>query len=147
MVIPSKTASFLIQDVRIFDGESVISNGSVLVEDGKIKKVIEGSIAPSEHPATVFSKPGNTLIPGLVDGHVHAHHTGSLVLSQSIKFGVTTVCDMHIEEASLPLLREATKNADAADFKTATSGATTAGGWPEAVVTLHNKSPEVCPLI
>ena len=136
--------TLLIKDVRIFDGETEIPRGSVLVENGVIKKVSTTQLdAPNKH-TTVISKPGCTLLPGIIDGHIHAHAMGPIVLTQSLKFGVTTVCDLQIEPENFPPLRKrAAEDPDAADFKMAGSAATIAGGWPEAVVLALDKSPEV----
>ncbi|KAK5138147.1 hypothetical protein LTR08_004842 [Meristemomyces frigidus] len=62
-------ASFVIEDVRIFDGQHAIENGSVLVEDGSIKTV---STSPIPFTGPTFSKPGQTLLPGFIDTHIHA---------------------------------------------------------------------------
>ncbi len=84
-------ASFLLKDVRIFDGENTIDNGSVLVENGKISKVSSSEI---QFDGQVFAKPGHTLLPGLIDVHIHADQANPAALPQSLRFGVTTVCDM-----------------------------------------------------
>lgn len=83
--------SFLIKDVRIFDGEDTIEKGSVLVEGGEISKVSSGSI---DFSGTTYSKPGHTLLPGLIDTHIHANSASPIALPQALRFGVTTVCDM-----------------------------------------------------
>ncbi|XXH02015.1 hypothetical protein Hte_008380 [Hypoxylon texense] len=137
-------ASLLITDVRIFDGENEISRGSVLVEDGVIKQVVKGELKAPSPSTVVISKPDHTLIPGIIDGHVHAdldeHYTA---LTQSLKFGVTTVCDMHQEAENIGKLRErANQDPDAADFKTSSQAATVSGGWPMAVITAFDKSEE-----
>lgn len=82
---------FLIKDVRIFDGEETIEKGSVLVEDGQISKVSSDSI---DFNGTTYSKPGHTLLPGLIDSHIHANSANRTALPQALRFGVTTVCDM-----------------------------------------------------
>lgn len=139
------STTLLIKDVRIFDGENEFPNGSVLVENGLIKQVSEG---PSEAPhasTTVISRPGYTLIPGFIDGHIHAHiDEQNAVLKQALNFGVTTVCDMQQEAENIDRLRaQAAQDPDAADFKTSSQSATVLGGWPAAVVTAHDKSEEV----
>lgn len=137
--------ALLIKDVRIFDGEVEIPNGDVLVEDGIIKKVSVTPLNAANESTTVVSKPGHTLIPGLIDGHVHAHADGAFVLTQSLKFGVTTVCDLHIEpEFMLGLKKQAAEDPDAADFKMAGQAATVEGGWPGAIVLAINNSEKVC---
>lgn len=144
--------TLLFKDVHIFDGEIELPRGDVLIEDGVIKKVSTTSLDVPDKSTTVISKPGHTLIPGIIDAHVHAHTDGAILLTQSLKFGVTTVCDMHTETKNIPGLKKlAAEDADAADYKMASEAATIAGGWPEAVVTAHDKSEEViltmCPFI
>ncbi|KAI1204721.1 uncharacterized protein F4807DRAFT_445979 [Annulohypoxylon truncatum] len=138
------SSALLIKDVRIFDGENEIPSGSVLVEDGLIKEVSKGALEAPNASTVVISKPGHTLIPGIIDGHIHAHiDEENTVLGQALKFGVTTVCDMHQEVENLAELRNrALNDPNSADFKTASQGATVLGGWPAAVITAHDKSEE-----
>lgn len=138
-------SSLLITNVRIFDGENEISDGSVLVEGGVIKQVGEGELKAPSPSTVVISKPGHTLIPGIIDGHIHADLDAECTaLTQSLKFGVTTVCDMHQEAENIGKLRaRATEDPDAADFKTSSQAATVSGGWPMAVITAFDKSEEV----
>jgi alpha-D-ribose 1-methylphosphonate 5-triphosphate diphosphatase PhnM len=72
-------SSFLLKDVRIFDGEKTIDNGSVLVKDGKISKV---SSSPIDYGGTTYSRPGHTLLPGLIDVHIHADGGNDVALPQ-----------------------------------------------------------------
>jgi len=64
---------FLIRGTRIFPGDGrVIENGSVLVHDGKIEAIYEGAPPDAEKMrAEVVEGAGKTLLPGLVDVHVH----------------------------------------------------------------------------
>lgn len=80
--------SFLIKDVRIFDGENTIEKGSVLAENGKISKVTSSAI---DFDGPTFSRPGHTLLPGLIDSHIHANSANPVALPQALRFGVTTV--------------------------------------------------------
>ena len=129
-------ASFLIKDVRIFDGDDTIDNGSVLIENGKISKV---SSSPIEYSGQTISKPGHTLIPGLIDVHIHADHANPIALPQSLRFGVTTVCDMHNEWQNILKLKEQMKGGDCADLKYTSFAATIDMGWPMPIVLAHNK--------
>lgn len=136
--------TLLIKNVRIFDGETEIPEGNILVENGVIKKVSTTSLDAPDESTTIISKPGHTLIPGIIDGHVHSYTEGPITLIQSLKFGVTTVCDMHNELGNIPSLKKsAEEDSDAADFKMASEAATIEGGWPGAVVTALDKSEEV----
>ena len=56
---------------RAFDGERVLRDGAlVLVDDGRIVAVEPASAAPPDG-VPVTALPGTTLLPGLVDTHVH----------------------------------------------------------------------------
>ena len=134
-------ASFLIQDARIFTGKDVLESGNVLVEHGIIQYV--GNDTPKTD-GPVISGSGSTLIPGLIDAHIHADKGKVLALEQSLRFGVTTVCDMHNEAPNVAKLKKIAKERkDVADFKSSCFAATIDQGWPAPIVTLHDKSEEV----
>src|SRR3954453_425510 len=77
----------VITGARVFDGERVLGTPDVVVDDGYIVSV--GGPAP--HHATVVDGTGCTLLPGLIDAHVHTSE-GSLALA--LRFGVTTELEM-----------------------------------------------------
>ncbi|KAF2396938.1 hypothetical protein EJ06DRAFT_482997 [Trichodelitschia bisporula] len=135
--------SFLLKDVQIFTGETTIPTGVVYVQNGSIAYV--GESTPSIPDDTlVISKPGHTVIPGLIDAHIHADKGNPLALRQSLRFGVTTVMDMHNEIPNVVALKRqaASEPNTSADFKTCGISATIDGGWPIPVVTAHDKSEE-----
>jgi imidazolonepropionase-like amidohydrolase len=142
--------SFLIKDVRVFTGSETIENGYVHISFGKIASLGK-ALPPPPHnnipPNTkTFSKPGHTLIPGLIDAHNHATNADPQALRQALRFGVTTFMDMHNEIANVEKLRrQAEQERDrAADFKTAGLCATIEDGWPIPFVTAFDSSAEVC---
>ena len=65
--------TYLIRGARIFVGNGkVIESGSVLVRGGKIAEVYEGSGPdPKSVKAEVVEASGKTILPGLIDVHVH----------------------------------------------------------------------------
>jgi adenine deaminase len=65
----SPTTTFMIRDVRVFDGDRTIERTNVVVRDGIIATVGEESIEPGM--GAVRDGRGRTLLPGLIDGHVH----------------------------------------------------------------------------
>ncbi|MDQ6939366.1 MAG: amidohydrolase family protein [Verrucomicrobiota bacterium] len=70
--------SWLIQNGRIFVGNGkVIESGSVLVRKGKIEKIYEG---PAPDAKSLNAEPieaaGKTVLPGLIDVHVHLGASG-----------------------------------------------------------------------
>ena len=82
--------------------------------------------------------------PGLIDSHIHAGGS-TLALEQALRFGVTSVLDMHNEPHHVANLKEiAKKRHDVADFKSACHAATIENGHPAYIVTLFDKSEQVC---
>lgn len=134
-------STFLIRDVQIFTGEDVIPNGFVHVAEGKIKAVGPVDDVP-EIEIKTYSKPGHTLLPGLIDCHIHADMANPTALPQALRFGVTTVCEMHNELVNVQKLRKQALQPDTAAYKTAGQAATIENGWPIPVITAHDKSPE-----
>src|SRR5262249_51351555 len=65
--------SFLIRNARIFVGDGrVVETGAVLVRHGKIEKIFEGAAPdPAAIKAEVVEASGKTILPGLIDVHVH----------------------------------------------------------------------------
>ena len=68
-----RSRTTLIRNARIFIGDGrVIENGAVLVKNGKIAEVYENNIPdPKDINAAVTEAAGKTILPGLIDTHVH----------------------------------------------------------------------------
>jgi imidazolonepropionase-like amidohydrolase/ABC-type multidrug transport system permease subunit len=68
-----RARTLLIRNARIFVGNGqVIDSGAVLIKDGKIAGVFQGaSPEPEQVKADVIEASGKTLLPGLIDMHVH----------------------------------------------------------------------------
>jgi imidazolonepropionase-like amidohydrolase len=81
---------FVITNVRLFDGEKIVPSAFVLVANGKIAAVGQGRTVPKD--AEVVDGAGRTLLPGLIDAHVHVWSREGL--EQAAVFGVTSVVDM-----------------------------------------------------
>jgi len=134
-------SSFLLKDIRIFDGENTIESGSILISNGKIKQI---SSSPLTYSGKTLSIPGHTLIPGLIDCHVHCDSGNPTALPQSLRFGVTTVCDLGNEWPNIQkLLKQIEEEGDCADLKYASFPATVDMGWPMPVVLAHSTNPNV----
>lgn len=123
---PSTINAFVIRNVRIFDGEKIIAADSVAVADGKIIAVGTNIAAPPG--AQVIDGTGDTLLPGLMDSHVHAWVRD--VLEMGLMMGVTTELDMFMRWENAKQWREDESRGafDAADFRTAGTAITVAGG-------------------
>lgn len=138
----------VIQHVRIFDGASVIAeDGYVMIsaQSGRIEQIsLETPILAPNSLTTVIDGTNCTLIPGLIDAHVHAHKDVSL-LETAIQYGVTTVFDLHNEPEWFQEIKEvANQRNDVSDVKSACLAATVSGGWPAAIVRLSLDDPNVC---
>ena len=124
-------ATFVVRDVRLFDGERVAERRSVLVRDGVIAGVGGPELA-APPGATVVDGRGRTLMPGLIDAHVHLSDSAEADLRQAASLGVTTVLDMGSGGARYERIK-ALRAADAprmADVRTAGGVATAPGGHP-----------------
>jgi imidazolonepropionase-like amidohydrolase len=93
-------ASFAIRQVRVFDGERVLPAATVVVRDGLIAEVGAGVAVPAGVP--VIDGQGATLLPGLIDSHVHSWGEAR---SDALRFGVTTELDMFTDHRGLAAAR------------------------------------------
>ena len=78
------------QNVDLFDGENSSKATNVLVVDGKIHSI--GKNVKPLAGALVVGGTGRTLLPGMIDCHVHVFFDTQL--AQAAMFGVTTELDM-----------------------------------------------------
>ncbi len=92
---PSRAApdpgSFAIRNVRVFDGARTLDRANVVVRGGRIAAVFSGSDARIPDDLRVIDGAGQTLLPGLIDAHVHVFPTAQ---ADALRFGVTTELDM-----------------------------------------------------
>jgi imidazolonepropionase-like amidohydrolase/ABC-type multidrug transport system permease subunit len=70
----------LIRNARIVIGDGkVIENGGVLIKDGKISEVYDGNVPDAKAVnAHLIEGAGKTVLPGLIDVHVHLGATGGI---------------------------------------------------------------------
>ncbi|MEV0661386.1 amidohydrolase family protein [Actinomadura luteofluorescens] len=111
-----------ITGAQVFDGEKTLGVTTVLVEDGRIARI--GGDVP-ENAETVDGS-GATLLPGLIDAHVH---TGRESLALALRFGVTTELEMqglHTRDNRGDISEDDT----VADVRSAGFGITPPGGHP-----------------
>jgi imidazolonepropionase-like amidohydrolase/ABC-type multidrug transport system permease subunit len=73
--------TWLIQNARVFVGNGkVIESASILVKGGRIAEIYEGNAPDAKTlKADVFEAAGKTVLPGLIDVHVHLGATGGFI--------------------------------------------------------------------
>lgn len=156
----------VVRNVTLFDGKATHNDATVIFDGikGLITSVSSGT-PPSDYPsgATVIDGRGKTLLPGLIDAHIHCYGLhlppGSditAILTGPLKCGVTTVCDMHSDSESvwghqkrardeLEKARQEGKTGRVtmASLKSSHYGATIDGGWPKPIVLANHPTDEV----
>jgi len=123
--VQAATQQTLIRNVRVFDGQNVHERRSVLIDGNRIAEDDYRGLPPAS--ARIVEGEGRTLMPGLIDAHVHAYAG----LDDSLLFGVTTVVDMFTAPAATAENRARTKahaNPNQADLHSAGILATAPGG-------------------
>ncbi|MEU8972413.1 SAM-dependent methyltransferase [Streptomyces monashensis] len=128
-----------IDHARVFDGERVLDDVSVLVDDGRVTAVTPTAQAAADPAAAtaaeVVDATGHTLLPGLIDGHTHV--MGTLHnLRLALTFGVTTEVDLFSFPADLTgwLCDTAAHRDDLADLRSAGTVLCATGGHPAATM-------------
>jgi imidazolonepropionase-like amidohydrolase len=123
---PAEAPDFLVRGVRLFDGERIWPRAAVRVRGGLIEAVAE-DLAP-RGGERVIDGAGKTLLPGLIDAHVHSFGNAR---RDALRFGVTTQVDLFTDYRQLPAARserESLARSDRADLWSAGTLATAAGG-------------------
>ena len=107
---------------RVFDGDQVIEARTVVI-DGAGIAAVGGPVPPG---AAIVDAAGGTLLPGLIDSHVHTDMDG---LRDALKFGVTAELEM-MGRWSARQRREIAERNDVADLRSPGMGVTPKGGHP-----------------
>jgi imidazolonepropionase-like amidohydrolase len=113
---------------RVFDGERMLPATTVFVRDGLIVHVGSGRVSPE---ADLVKCDDCTLLPGLIDSHVHIKDVSDL--RQALVFGVTTEIDLYTfidPELGKRLQQEQAHGlrTDIADFRMGITPVTSPGG-------------------
>lgn len=163
---PLNMSETVVQNVTLFDGRATHSGATVTFNSstGLITAVsTDNSSAETPSEATVIDGQGHTLLPGLIDAHIHCYGLHlpdgadlSSVLRDPLRCGVTTVCDMHSDTETVwdhqnrvkEELEQAKQDGKSgrvtmASLKSAHLGATIEGGWPKPIVLAGHATDEV----
>ena len=118
-----------IVNARVFDGTQLQEWTSVRFVDGLITECSVDSAAQAGDE--VVDAAGWTLLPGLIDSHVHLVPGA---LEQSLTFGVTTVLDMFSKPELVARAKEQARfRSDLTDVLSSGIGATAPDGHPSAM--------------
>jgi len=138
---------FLIVDTRVFDGERVHARATVVVRNGLIVSI--GATPADTEGLAVIDGAGLTLLPGLIDSHVHVTPTAQ---TDAVRFGVTTELDMFSiaggqVHADWVRQRRNLERTGEADTFTSGHGVTPPGGHPSQMaaaqgVTMETLAPD-----
>lgn len=115
---------FVISGAEVFDGERPLGVVDVHVRDEVVVAV--GGDVPAR--AERVDGAGATLLPGLIDAHVHADEES---LRTALRFGVTTELDLiSMPQTMVPLRRLVAESRDLADVRSSSVGLTPPDGHP-----------------
>jgi imidazolonepropionase-like amidohydrolase len=121
----------LFQEIQVFDGTRSLGRTNVLVDGGSVVGV---GVGDGPAGVTVVPGAGRTLLPGLIDAHIHL---APGALARGPRFGVTTQLDMFADPKVLAAAKaEAAARTDVSDVRSAGIGATAPGGHPTQLI--HN---------
>ena len=117
-------------NARIFNGDHVIDDTTVVIKGSYIQAV--GGEVPSG--AIVIDGRGATLMPGLIDSHVHTDLDG---LRTALLFGVTTELEMN-GRWTPRMRKKIAERRDIADLRSPGMGLTPPGGHPTQYMSSSN---------
>ena len=124
-----KSYDLVIHNVKLFDGYESTENATVYIKDGLVEN-IEWNVDEVEHQYdSLIDGTNKTLIPGLINAHVHIQSSENL--KESAKAGILTVLELlRIPEDSIALYHKLGDSSNYAHFYTSGIGA----DMPDAVI-------------
>lgn len=105
-------------------GRNPVDDAVVIIEGTRIKEVGRRGQVSYPPNATVLRLEGRTILPGLIDGHVHLRE---YQLPMFLPYGVTTIADIHNDTAWSIAQREALKSGQIRGPRMFVSGARVTG--------------------
>ncbi|KAA9354686.1 amidohydrolase family protein [Larkinella humicola] len=131
MIQNSKTA---IVNTNVFDGNEVLGQKTVVFKNGKIISISKE--VPSD--AEIIDGNGCTLLPGLIDAHVH---TSEDSLKEAIRFGITTELEMQGGMTKKGRELQLKNKSMIADVRSSGMALTAPGGHPDELIPKEDGIP------
>src|SRR6187431_2525771 len=132
MIQNKKTA---IINTNVFDGNKLLGKKTVVFQDGKITSISDNTPLDAE----IIDGAGTTLMPGLIDAHVH---TSIEFLRDALKFGITTELEMMGGFTKSGRETQLKNISGIADVRSAGMGLTAPGGHPDELIPKGDGIPE-----
>ena len=114
----------IVKDVDIYTGEQYKSDVDVVYQGGRIVAI--GKTAKAPAGAKVIDGRGSTIVPPLVNAHVHIWTPGDL--KESLQHGIFAQLDMHTTDELANHLRQFNDSLLYASYYSSNAGATVPGG-------------------
>lgn len=117
-----------IVNANVFDGKKVIGKKNVIISNGKISSICNEL---PEGIDEIIDGNGATLLPGLIDAHVH---TSVDSLRDAIQFGITTELEMQGGMTKKGRELQIKDNSNIADVRSSGMALTAPGGHPDELI-------------
>lgn len=105
---------FVLANATLVDGTGAARrpNVTIIIEDGLISEIIDGTVEKMPPNSTVIDLSGRFILPGFMDSHVHLAHVPNphATLRNLFNAGVTTVRDMGGDARTLAVLARDAKS-------------------------------------
>lgn len=86
-------ADLILQDIKLFDGDKVYNKATIVIDNGIILKLFT-DLKTSFSGKNVIQGNGLTVVPGLINSHVHMHSQTFKVAENAAKNGILTLMDL-----------------------------------------------------
>ena len=79
--------NILIKNANVFDGknENLKMCSNIVIKDGKVREIFSGDIC-EENFDKIYDADGYTVIPGLVDSHIHFSFTAPVAVCATYRY-------------------------------------------------------------
>jgi hypothetical protein len=129
-----KDYDFVVENVKLFDGNRVFEHANVYVKNGLIAKIDTFKIEIDCNYKYLINGNNKTLIPGLINAHTHPQSRKDL--NDAAKAGILTMMDLlRIVEDSIPVFKSLGETSNYANYFSSGIGA----DMPNGVIKLYTQ--------